>query len=686
MYSCTSMENNPLLCVPDTPFQTPAFDKIKTEHYIPALQEVIREASLRIDEIVNNPEPPTFENTIEALEFSGLDVNRITSLFFNLNSACTDSSMQEAAMKISPMLSEYSDDILLNEGLFARIDTLYQQRDHLGLNQEQMRLLEETYQGFARNGAALSAENKERFREINKELSNLSLQFEQNLLSATNDYFLHLTDTAQLEGLPDFVVNMGKAEASSRNLDGWVYTLQAPSYGPFLKFSADRSLRERIWRAYNSRCFTGGPTDNRSIVQRLVALRIEKAHLLGYEAYSDYVLENRMAKSTERVHSFLDTLLSRSLPFAREEVSEVQNYAARCGADFSLMPWDFSYYSEKLKDEKYQLNDQLLKPYFELGNVREGVFLLAEKLYGLKLKPNSSIPVYHPDVEAYEVYDETGRFMAILYLDFFPRESKNGGAWMTTYREQYQLKGEEYRPFVSVVCNFTKPSSDTPSLLTFYEVTTFLHEFGHALHAIFAEGSYPSLTGTNVARDFVELPSQLMENWALEKEFLALWAKHYQTGETIPDTLVDRIIASKNFLSGYQSVRQLSFGITDMAWHSLKSMTESDVDSFERSTLAPLQLLPETEGTNFSVSFAHIFSGGYMAGYYGYKWAEVLEADAFSEFKRTGIFNKSTASRFRESILSQGNRFPAMELYVRFMGREPRVDALFEKLGLTAEK
>ena len=685
-FSCTDMEMNPLLSEPNTPFQTPAFDRIKTEHYIPALKEAIREASERIDEIASNPASPTFQNTVEALEFAGLDVSRISSLFFNLNSACTDAEMQQAAMEISPLLAEYSDDITLNEALFARIDTLYRQRGELGLNEEQARLLEETYRGFARNGAALSAEDKERFRQINKELSNLSLQFEQNLLAATNAYVLHLTDTAQLQGLPDFVVGMGREEAAARNLEGWVYTLQAPSYAPFLKFSADRSLRERIWRAYNSRCFAGGDTDNRAIVKRLVELRIEKARLLGYRAYSDYVLENRMARTTETVRTFLDTLLVRSLPFARAEVAEVQAYADRCGAGHELMPWDFSYYSEKLKDEKYALNDQLLKPYFKLENVREGVFLLAEKLYGLRLVENGSIPVYHPDVRAYEVYDRDGRFMAVLYLDFFPRESKNGGAWMTTYREQYKKDGKEYRPFVSVVCNFTKPSGAEPSLLTFYEVTTFLHEFGHALHGIFAEGTYPSLTGTNVARDFVELPSQIMENWALEKDFLALWAKHYRTGEAIPDTLVDRIVEARNFLSGYQSVRQLGFGMTDMAWHSLDEMTELGVDAFERTVLRPAQLMPEVEGTNFSVSFAHIFAGGYMAGYYGYKWAEVLEADAFSEFKRTGIFNTETASRFRETILSQGNRLPAMDLYVRFMGREPKMDALFDKLGLTADK
>ena len=675
---------NPLLVSSDNPYEAPAFDKIKNEHYKPAFEEAIKEGRSQIDSIVSNQDEPTFENTILALEYAGRKLSGVASIFFNLNEAATDSVMQSIALEVSPLLTKYSNDIMLNEALFNKVKSVYERRAELGLNQEDARLLEETYKGFARNGASLDPLAKERFREINKELSQLSLQFGQNVLAATNKFFIHITDSSQLAGLPAFVIESGSAEAAERSLEGWVYTLQAPSYGPFLQYSENRELKEKLWRAANTKSYKD-EFDNSDIVKKIVALRIERANLLGFESHADYVLDVNMAKSSAAVNSFLGELLDKSLPYAKRELEEIQKYAGSLGFQGNLMPWDFSYYSEKYKNEKYALNDELLKPYFKLENVQHAIFALADSLYGLKFTENSKIPAYHQDVKVYEVHDENGKFLSLLYMDFFPRASKSGGAWMTSFREMYVEDGIEKRPFVSLVCNFTKPTKETPSLLTHYEFNTLLHEFGHALHGILAEGKYPSLTGTNVSRDFVELPSQIMENWAVKREFLSSFAKHYQTGEPIPDELIEKIVAAKNYLSGYANVRQLSLGISDMAWHSLKALPAEDIESFEKNAIKKTQLLPNVAGTCFSPSFSHIFAGGYSAGYYSYKWAEVLEADAFSLFEEKGIFSKEAASSFRDNILSKGNIEDPAILYRNFRGRDPQPDALLKKLGMTGK-
>jgi len=674
-------EVNPLLEASNNPFGAPAFDKIKNEHYKPAFEAAIAQGKAQIDSIVNNTEAPTFANTVEALEYSGRTLTNISSIFFNLNEAATDSVMQSIALEVSPMLTDYSNDIMLNEKLFARIKSVYDSKDSLKLNPEQARLLEETYKGFVRNGSNLAGEDKAKFKEINKELSQLGLQFGQNVLAATNKFFLTITDSSQLKGLPDYVKEMGAAEAKEKSVKGWVFTLQAPSYGPFMQYSENRELKEKMWKASNTKAFKD-EFDNREIVKKIAGLRIERANLLGFATHADYVLDENMAKNPKTVNAFLKDLLDRTLPYAKQDVAEVEKYAQSTGFEGKLMPWDFSYYSEKYKNEKFAVNDELLKPYFKLENVQTAIFALADSLYGLKFKENKDIPVYHPDVKAYEVYDASGRFMSLLYMDFFPRASKRGGAWMTSFRDMSVEKGVEKRPFVSLVCNFTKPTETSPSLLTHYELTTLLHEFGHALHGMLAEGTYPSITGTSVARDFVELPSQIMENWAFKKEFLSSFAKHYQTGEAIPDELINKIIAAKNYLSGYTNIRQLSFGINDMAWHSLTKVPSTSVEAFEKDAIKATQLLPAVDSTCFTTSFSHIFAGGYSAGYYSYKWAEVLEADAFSLFEEKGIFSKEVAASFRDNILSKGNLMDADVLYRNFRGRDPKPEALLVKLGM----
>lgn len=679
--SCNTDMSNPLLEVSTHRYNAPAFDKIKTEHYLPAFEAAIAEGKAEIAAIADNTEEPTFENTILALNYAGGKLSLVSGIFYNINEADTNDEMQKIAETVSPMMTEYSLSTILNEKLFERIKKVYEQRDSLNLGQEEARLLEQTYKQFANNGANLKGEDKEKFTKIQEELSLLSLKFGSNVLASTNAFTLHITDSTELVGLPAFVVAGGAAEAKSRGLEGWVYTLQYPSSGPFMKFSANRALREKMWRASNSEAL-GGEHDNQAIVKRMAELRLQEANLLGHKLYSDYVLEDNMAKSTEIVNDFLADLLKKSLPFAKKDVEAVQQYANAHGLEGKLMPWDFSYYSEQLKNEKYSISDEALKPYFKLENVKQAVFALADSLYGLKFELAKDIPGYHPEVEVYDVKDASGRHMAVFYTDFYPRESKRGGAWMTSFREQgFSKDGVEERPFVSIVCNFTKPTETEPSLLTFYEVTTFLHEFGHALHGMLAEGKYTSLTGTSVARDFVELPSQIMENWATEKEYLASFAKHYQTGEVIPDELVKKIIDSKNFNSGYQSVRQLHFGMLDMAWHTITSVPE-DVVAFENEAVKECVLLPVIEGTAFSTSFSHIFAGGYAAGYYSYKWAEVLEADAFKYFKEMGIFNKEAAENFRKNLLSRGNIEDADVLYRNFRGRDPQPEALMEKLGM----
>lgn len=680
----TTNEINPLLEAWSGPHATPAFDRFRNEDYMPAFQQALKEARAEVEAIVTNPNEPTFANTIESLEFSGRRLDDLCNLFFNLNEACTDDEMQRIALEVSPLLTAFSNDVSLNPALFDRVRKVYEKRVDLTLTTEQNRLLEKSYKGFVRGGAALADADKERFRELTTELGQLSLQFNQHVLAATNAFTLHLTDPAQVSELPESVREGAATEAHERGLEGWVITLQAPSMVPFMTYSSNRELKEQLWRRYNSRCY-GDEQDNREIVKRIVALRLEKARLLGYETYAAYVLEERMAGTQQRVQLFLDELLERAIEPAHNEVKGVVDFARSEGADYELMPWDYAYWQEKLKQARYTFDEEMLKPYFRLENVQRGVFLLAEKLYGLTFRENSDIPVYHPDVKAFEVCDGDGTFLAVLYMDYFPRASKRGGAWMTEFRPQYIEKGHEVRPLISVVCNFTKPTREQPSLLTFDEVTTLLHEFGHALHGMMAKGTYPSLTGTSVYRDFVELPSQIMENWATEKEYLDLWAVHYQTGEKIPAELVQKVIDAKNYQAAYRHIRQVSFGLIDMAWHTVTAPVTEDVARFEQHAAEKTQLLPRVEGQCMSTAFGHIFAGGYAAGYYGYKWAEVLDADAFSLFNERGIFNREVASSFRHDLLEKGGSEDPMTLYVRFRGHEPDSQALFERMGISIQ-
>ena len=671
--------SNPLLAAWDTPHETPPFSEIKLSDYEPAFDAAIACSRAEVEAIVKNPKKPTFGNTIVALERQGELLNCISGLFFNLLEADSSDEMQEIAQRVQPKLTELSNDISLDPELFARVKYVY---EHPGrLKKEDKKLLENTYKGFARSGAALSDADKELYRQYSSELSALTLQFGQNALAATNAFTLNITDPKVVAELPAFVKEGMAAEAKARGEKGWTVTLQYPSYLPFMTYSSNRALKEKLWRASGSKAL-GGEYDNTGIVKKIVNTRLKMANLLGYKCYADYVLENRMAENTKIVNDFLAELLAETKSYADADYRMVADYAASLGFEGELMPWDWAYYTEKYKDEKYALNDELVKPYLKLENVKKGVFMLANKLYGLNFTPNEKIAVYHPDVTAYDVTDADGRFMAVLYLDFFPRASKRSGAWMTEFRGTKIEDGKETRPLVSLVMNFTKPTETTPSLLTFDEMETFLHEFGHALHGMLGEGKYESLTGTSVYRDFVELPSQIMENWATEKEFLDLWAVHYETGEPIPAEIVDRIVAAQNYLAAYANVRQLSFGMTDMAWHTLTEPFDGDVEQFEVASMAPTQVMPVIAGTAMAPSFGHIFSGGYAAGYYGYKWAEVLEADAFSLFKEKGIFSREVASSFRDNILSKGGTEHPMKLYERFRGHKPETKALIEKMGL----
>lgn len=680
---CQPSQENALLEDWNTPYQTPPFYRITVEEYAPAFDAAIAEARAEIDSIVNNPEEPTFSNTIEALERSGAKLSRVSSLFFNLLEADGTDRMHEISMEVQPKLTEYSNDISLNEELFKRVKAVYDQRDSLDLDTEQAMLLTETYRGFARSGAALSDEDKETYRRLTSELAQLTLQFGQNVLAATNAFAINITDSTVVAELPDFVREAMAADAKARGEEGWTVTLHAPSYSAFMTYSSNRELKEQLWRANNALCMTDGDNDNREIVKKIVNTRLQIANLLGYQTYADYVLEERMAESRSNVNVFLKQLLDATKDYADKDYKMINEYAASQGFEGDVMPWDFSYYSEKYKQATYNLTDEMVKPYLQLESVKKGVFLLANKLYGLEFTENKDIPVYHPDVTAYEVHDATGRLMAILYLDFFPRATKQGGAWMTTFRSSsIDANGNETRPLVSLVMNFTKPTETTPSLLTFSEFTTFLHEFGHSLHAILGEGTYESLTGTSVYRDFVELPSQIMENWATEKEYLDLWAVDYRTNEKMPVELIQKIVDSRNYLAAYANVRQVSFGLTDMAWHSIAVPFEGDVENMEKQAMADAQVLPAVSGTALSPSFSHIFAGGYAAGYYGYKWAEVLDADAFSLFKEKGIFNTEVSGSFRENILSKGGSEHPMTLYVRFRGHKPDMKALIDRMGL----
>ncbi|MBR5141196.1 MAG: M3 family metallopeptidase [Bacteroidales bacterium] len=680
--SSCKMEN-PLLTESTAPFGAPQFDKIKNEHYLPAFEQGIAEAKAEIDAIVANEAEPTFENTIEAMEYAGQTLNKVASIFYALMEANTNETMQEIAEQISPMLTEYSMYVSLNNDLFQRVKVVYEMKDELGLDKDQMTLLEDNYKSFVRGGANLSDEDKAVYSKLSEELSLTTLQFSKNVLAATNAYTLHIADSADLAGLPEYVKTMGAETAKEKGLEGWAYTLDYPSYSPFLKYSTNRELRKQIWMAYNTRAI-GGENDNTEIVKKIVDLRIKIANILGYETYADYALENRMAKDKKTVDEFIMQLLEPSMPFAKKDVADVYAYAKKNGfEDSQLMPWDFTYWSERYQEAEYSLSAEELKPYFQIESCIDAVFGLATRLYGITFEELNNVPVYHEDVKVYEVKDADGSHLALFYADFFPRASKRGGAWMTDFRGQSIRNGVEYRPFVTIVCNFTKPTADAPALITHDELTTFLHEFGHALHGIFAKGRYPSLTGTSVSRDFVELPSQIMENWAFEPEYLNSFAKHYQTGEPIPAELIEKIVAAKNYLAAYGQVRQLHFGYLDMAWHSLTEVPAIGTVEFEQNVLAPYSVMPAAEGAAFSSSFSHIFSGGYSAGYYSYKWAEVLEADAFSLFKEKGIFNQEVAESFRRNILEMGGAEDEAVIYRNFRGHDPQPEALMKKLGLT---
>ncbi len=656
------------------------FDQIKEADYEPAMLKGIEEEDQEIDRIVNNPDAPTFENTIEAMERSGQLLEKVTTVFFNLLSAETTDFLDELAQKMSPILSEHSNNIMLNEGLFKRVKMVYD--DHASdqfarLNPEQKMLLTNTYEGFVRHGALLSDEQKEQLRRISAELGVLSLQFSQNKLKDTNDFVLHLTDDTDLEGLPDSAIDLARQTAKEQNMEGYVFTLQAPSYTPFLTYSARRELREKMYKAYNTLCTHANENNNVAIVGKIVNLHREMAQLLGYDTYADYALTRRMAEKKENVYQLLNQLIDAYMPTAKEEVEAIRQLYP------DLQPWDFSYYANKLKEQRFNINSEMLRPYFELSNVKKGVFGLASRLYGITFSPNTAVPVYHPDVEVFDVKDKDGTFLALLYCDFHPRASKKSGAWMTSFKEQWtEPDGTNSRPQVSIVMNLSKATENKPALLTLSEVETFLHEFGHALHGIFANTTYRSLSGTNVYWDFVELPSQFMENYSIEPDFLNTFATHYETGEPIPQELIDRIIASRNFNVAYACMRQVSFGLLDMAFYTLKDAFNNDLFAFEREAWHRAQVLPEVEGTCMTTQFSHIMAGGYSAGYYSYKWAEVLDADAFSLFQEHGIFDAKTAQSFRDNILSKGGTEHPMTLYKRFRGQAPTIDALLHRNGI----
>ena len=674
---------NPFLGKYNTPHETAPFDKIKTEHYEPALLEGMKQQTAEIDAIVNNPAAPDFRNTIVALEHSGKLLDRVSTVFGNLMSAETNDEMETIAQKMMPLLSEHSNNINLNEKLFARIKAVYDKKDQLELNPEEMVLLENTYQGFVRRGANLQGAAKEKYRELSTELSKLTLQYSQNNLKEVNNYQLVLTDKVQLAGLPESVIEAAAQTAKEKGKEGWIFNLSAPSYIPFMQYSENRDLRKQLYMAYNTKCTHDNEYNNDEIVTKLVNDRMAIAQLLGYDNFAEYTLERRMAENSDAVYKLLNQLLDAYTPTAKQEYNEVQEFARKTeGADFQVMPWDWSFYSEKLKNEKFNINEEMLRPYFELSKVQKGVFGLATRLYGITFKENKDIPVYHKDVKAYEVFDKDGKYLAVLYTDFHPRDGKRAGAWMTQYKGQWKENGADSRPHVSITMNFTKPTENKPALLSFDEVETFLHEFGHSLHGMFGNSTYESMSGTNVYWDFVELPSQIMENFAIQKDFLNTFAEHYQTGEKLPEELIQRLVDASNFNAGYACLRQLSFGLLDMAWYTRNTPFSGDVKKFEKDAMAKAQILPVVDEACMSNQFSHIFAGGYSAGYYSYKWAEVLDADAFSLFKQKGVFNTDVANSFRENILSKGSTEHPMILYKRFRGQEPTIDALLERNGI----
>ncbi len=669
---------NPLL----SSFDTAPFSEIQNEHFKPAFIEAIENARSEIDAITASKQEPSFENTIEALDFAGKQLDRISSIFFNLNAAETNEEIQKIAQEVSPLLAEFSNDVTLNEALFQRVKKVYEQKADSSLTPEQFTLLEKKYKNFSRNGAHLSNGDKEKLREIDKELSKLKLKFGENVLAETNKYELHITNINDLEGLPEMQVAAAADLAKSRSKEGWVITLDYPSYIPFMKYAKNRELRKELAIAFGSKGYHADELDNKEIVIKIASLRFKRAQLLGYESHAHFVLEERMADAPEKVFKFLDELLEKAKPAARREFEELTEFAKKTDNLGTLQKWDGAYYSEKLKQEKFDLDDEILKPYFPLERVIQGVFKVAEKLFGLHFEEVSDIDTYHDEVRTYRVYDQQKQFISLFYADFHPRPGKRGGAWMTSYKSQYIYKDVNERPHISNVCNFTRPTDTTPSLLTFNEVKTLFHEFGHALHGMLANTHYPSLSGTSVYWDFVELPSQIMENWCYEPEALKLFARHYQTDELIPMELVQKIKDAATFQEGMATLRQLSFGLLDMSWHGSDPSAITDVKLHEDQAFESTRLYPKTSETCMSTSFSHIFQGGYSSGYYSYKWAEVLDADAFAYFKQEGIFNQEIAQRFKEHILSKGGTEKPMVLYKRFRGSEPSIDPLLERSGL----
>ena len=670
--------NNPLL----TPFETAPFSKIKNEHFSPAIHHFIAVTKTQINEISENKEAPTFKNTIEALDGTGIQLDRITSIFFNLNSAETNDEIQKIAQEISPALSDFKNDLLLNEKLFKRVKQVYENRTSLSLNKEQTMLLKKNYIGFTRNGANLSDKDKDKLREIDGKLSKLKLQFGENVLAETNKFYLQITNEKELSGLPDGVIEMAAQTAKEKKMTGWVFTLDYPSYVPFVTYSNLRELRKKITIAFGQRAFKNNVNDNQASILEIVNLRHQRAQLLSYPSHAHFVLEERMAKTPEKVLEFLTELLEKAKPAAQSEFKKLEDFAKELDGIDQLEKWDAAYYSEKLKQKLFDLDDEKLKPYFKLENVIEGVFKIAHKLYQLNFKEVYDVDTYHKDVKTYEVTDQNKDFIALFYADFHPRAGKRSGAWMTSFKAQYKSNTKNERPHISNVCNFTKPTKSKPSLLSFNEVTTLFHEFGHGLHGMLANTTYKGLSGTNVSWDFVELPSQLLENWCYEKEALELFAKHYKSDEVIPMELIEKIKDSATFHEGMQTLRQISFGLLDIAWHGKDPSNIKNVKEFETLSFSATQLYPDVKNNCMSTSFSHIFQGGYSAGYYSYKWAEVLDADAFKYFKDHGIFNKKIAAKFKDTVLSQGGTCDPLELYIKFKGSKPNPEALLKRAGL----
>jgi peptidyl-dipeptidase Dcp len=669
---------NPLL----KPFDLAPFSKIKNEHFLPAIKELIEITKSDIDFITSNTEDPNFKNTVEALENSGQQLDRATSVFFNLNSAETNDEIQKIAQQVSPLLTDFGNDILLNNALFRRVKSVFDVKDSLNLNPEQLMLLEKQYKSFSRNGANLDADKKLELRKIDTELSKLKLSFGENVLAETNKFEMLLTKEADLSGLPNGAIEAAAQTAKEKGKEGWMFTLDYPSYIPFMTYADNRKLRKKMAIAFGARGFHNDSLDNKQNVLDITKLRHKRAVLLGYASHAHFVLEERMAETPQKVQSFLNELLEKAKPAALREFAELEAFARKLDPIDQLQKWDGAYYAEKLKQKLFSLDDEQLKPYFELKNVINGVFTIANKLYSINFEAADNIDTYHPDVKTYRVTDDEGVLAAIFYADFHPRPGKRGGAWMTSYKPQQIQNGINDRPHVSIVCNFTKPTATRPSLLTFNEVTTLFHEFGHALHGMLANTTYKGLSGTSVYWDFVELPSQILENWCYEKEALELFATHYQTKEVIPMELIDKIKASSTFHEGMQTLRQLSFGLLDMAWHGADPSGIEDVKSFETLAFAGTNLYPDVSENCMSTSFSHIFQGGYSAGYYSYKWAEVLDADAFAYFKEEGIFSKKVADKFKKFVLSQGGTKDPMELYIEFRGQKPNPNALLKRAGL----